>query len=197
MAVKKRLPIEQLREVGKKAREMLVTKGILSKNSVIHKVLKDKNAPILPGIPAYIPKGWTIQVAQIIMRDFLIQWKEECKKKRYNVEDISTFFKFIVKESRRQERKFKREMDRMPSLIKAMKDIPVLAEVFSPLRKKETMHAMQRFYEDSFAVAIILKNATTVSEYANWFLDWTNDLFTTWTKLEQYLPNDIKPDERT
>ena len=47
------------------------------------------------------------------------------------------------------------------------------------------MHAMQRFYEDSFAVAIVLKNVETVSEYANWFLDWTQDLYVLWMKPEK------------
>ena len=185
MAKKKRLPIEQLREVGKQAREMLVKRGIISKDSTIDQLFKTENAPTLPGIPAYLPHQWTLQAAQRMMMDLLIIWKEECRKRNLYNEDITEFFKFVVKELRRQEKKFKKEMDAMPSLIKSMKETPVLKDVFSPMRKKESMHAMQRFFIDSFAVAVVVKDKQNVSEYANWFLDWTQDLYALWVKPEE------------
>jgi hypothetical protein len=50
------------------------------------------------------------------------------------------------------------------------------------MRKQETIKSMHRFFIDSFAVAIILKNNTTTSQFANWFLDWTQQLHTLWIK---------------
>jgi hypothetical protein len=47
------------------------------------------------------------------------------------------------------------------------------------------MKAIQRFFIDSFAVAVALKNNYSTSDYANWFLDWTQDLYALWVKPEQ------------
>lgn len=185
MATKKRLPIEQLREAGETARKMLIEKGIITKESSIDRLLKDEKAPVLPGIPAYLPHQWTIQISQRMMYDLLVIWKNECKKKNLYPENITDFFKFLVKELRRQEKKFKKEMDEMPDLVKTMDEVPVLKDVFSPMRKKESSNAIQRFFIDSFAVAVVLKNTESVSDYANWFLDWTQELYNIWDKSKQ------------
>lgn len=179
---KKRLPIEQLREAGKIAHQMLIDKGILAKDSVIDKMMHDKNAPVLPGIPPYIPHQWTIKSAQQMMYDLLIIWKEETKDDDFKRESITEFFKFVVTEMRTQEKKFQKEMKKVPKLFKAMKKVPVLSEVFSPMRKHENTKAIHHFFVDSFTVAIVLKNAHNVGDYANWFLDWTEELLKVWVQ---------------
>ena len=182
---KKRLPIEQLREAGEQARKMLAEKGIISKESTIDKLFAEKETPTLPGIPAYLPHQWTLQVAQRMMMDLLILWKQDCKSKNSYNENITEFFKFVVKELRRQEKKFYKEEQLMSKTIKLLDEVPVLKDVFSPTRKKESMHAIQRFFIDSFAVSITLNGSESVSEYANWFLDWTQDLYVLWMKPEK------------
>jgi hypothetical protein len=186
MSKKKRLPIQQLREAGRVARQMLVERGILSKNSIIDEILKEKDAPKLPGIPAYLPHQWTIQASQRIMRDLLVVWKAEVKGDQKRAENITEFYKFVIQELRAKERKYQREVKKAPSLWADMKTVPVLKDVFSPMRKKEGIRAISRFFIDSFAVAVALKNINSTSEYANWFLDWTQDLYVLW----------VKPDER-
>lgn len=183
---KKRLPIEQLRAAGKVARDMLAKRGIIAEESVLDKILETKDAPTLPGHPSvYLPHQWTLQASQHIMYDFLAMWICKCKEEHnIDAENITEFFKFLIKELRRQEKKTKKEMKDMPQLLKAMKEVPVLKEVFGPMRKWETVKAMQRFFIDSFAVSVVLKNNHTVSEYANWFLDWTLELNKLWIQPE-------------
>lgn len=180
MQKKKRLPIEQLREAGKIAHQMLIDKGILAKESVIDKMINDKNAPPLPGIPPYIPHQWTIKAAQQMMYDLLIIWREETKDDKKKAENITEFFKFVVSEMRKQDTKFEKEMKKMPKLFKSMKKVPVMSKIFAPMRKFENNQAIHHFFVDSFAVAIVIKNNHTVGEYANWFLDWTEDLLKVW-----------------
>jgi hypothetical protein len=127
-----------------------------------------------------------------MMFDLLLLWKKECRGNRARTENLTEFFKFVVKEMRAQEKKFEAEMNAMPTLLKSMKEIPVLKEVFAPMRKKENSKAIQRFFVDSFAVAIALKKKECTSDYANWFLDWTQELYLLWLS-----PEDRKKFKRT
>lgn len=181
---KKRPPIEQLREAGRMARQMLVDKGILAKDSILDKIMKE-GGPTLPGIPVYLPHQWTLKAAQRIMYDLLIIWKSECKNDSTKAENITEFFKFVINELRKQEQNFNKDIGEIPKFIKSMKNVPLLKDIFSPMRKKESMKAIQRFFIDSFAVAVALKNNYSTSDYANWFLDWTQDLYALWVKPEQ------------
>ena len=174
---KQRLPIEQLRKAGKIAQEMLVKKGLVAGKSVIDEILKKEGTPMLPGIPAYLPHRWTITASQRIMYDLLIIWKDKAKGKS---ENLTEFFKFIIAQLREQEKQYKKEMDNMPKIFDSLKNVPVLKDVFSPLRKRENIQAIQRFFIDSFAVAISIKGKHTTSDYANWFLDWTEDMYQLW-----------------
>lgn len=185
MFQKKRPPIEQLKAAGNIAKQMLVDKGILGKKSIINEILNSKDAPTLPGIPAYLPHQWTIQAAQRIMYDLLVIWRNKCKDNAAQLNDITEFFKFVVKELHREESEINKEIVNMPSFLKALKDVPVLKDVFSPIRKKENLKAMHHFFIDSFAVALTLKDNHTTSDYANWFLEWTQDLYTLWVKPEE------------
>lgn len=172
---------------------MLIDRGILAKESVIDKMMHDKEAPKLPGIPPYIPHAWTIKSAQQIMYDLLIIWKDENKDRNdKRVDDITEFFKFVVKYLRAQESEYNKEMVNMPKLMKALKKVPVLKDIFSPMRKKENVKAIHHFFIDSFALAIALKNNHTVGEYAGWFLDWTESLHRIWVKPEEKKLDEIK-----
>lgn len=184
---KKRLPIEQLRQAGKMARGMLVKRGIIAEYSILDGILQTKTGPTLPGHPSvYLPHQWTLQAAQHMMYDFLVIWIAECKKKKEEeeAENITNFFKFLIKEMRSQEKNVKKEIKNMPKLLKAMKEVPVLKDVFGPMRKQEALKGMQSFFIDSFAVSVVLKNNHSVSEFANWFLDWTQELNKLWIKPE-------------
>jgi hypothetical protein len=187
---KKRLPIEQLREAGRKARDLLVEKKIIAKDSFLDRMVQDKNAPMLPGIPAYLPHQWTLRAAQQMLYDLIVIWKAECVKTPKKVENITEFFKFVVIELRKQEKKFAQEEKKMGKEINEMKEVPVLKEIFSPVRKHEISKTIQRFFVDSFAVSLVLKENTSTSEYANWFLDWTENMRKIWSQADK-----IKEDE--
>lgn len=182
MAKKKRPPIEQLRQAGNIARDMLRARGIEAKTSILEEILATKGAPPLPGMPVYLPHLWTIKAAQQMMYDLLIMWKVECKDTPSRTDNITEFFKFVVFQLRLQEEEYNREIVAMPRLMKALKKIPVLKDVFSPIQKKETLQAMNRFFVDSFAVAVILKKNRSTAEYANWYLDWTQELQKLWIR---------------
>ena len=203
---KKRAPIEQLREAGRAAHKMLIDRGIIAKESVIDQILKDSKSPKLPGIPAYLPHEWTIIASQRIMRDLVVMWKAKTesvaledykikKKKGYVAkiivdtkkrEDITEFWKFCLVSLKDQEKVFAKEKKAMPAKLAEMEKkvggVPVLKDVFSPMRKEENLNAIQHFLVDSFAVAIVVKKHDTVTDYLNWFLDWTQDLHFLWVK---------------
>lgn len=166
---------------------MLQEKGFEAKESILDKIMQTEGMPILPGIPTYLPHRWTLKKAQQIMYDLLLLWKQECEKKgkKKDPENITEFFKFVVGELRKQELVYEKEIARMPKLLKSLKNVPVLKDVFLPADKKDTVHAIQRFFIDSFAVAIVLKNNHATSEYANWFLDWTQELDTLWLSQKE------------
>jgi hypothetical protein len=186
MSKKKRLPIGQLRAAGRVAREMLVKRGIISEESLLDQIMKMENSPNLPGIPSYLPHQWTLKASQRIMYDLAIMWKVECNDNEEKAENLTKFFAFIVKNLRSMEKEYAKEEKAMGKSIKGMEDVPVLKDIFAPSRKKENINAIHRFFVDSFAVAIILKNNDSTSSYLNWFLDWTQDLYALW----------VKPDDR-
>lgn len=179
---KKRAPIEQLRAAGKVAKEMLVARGIEAEDSIIDQLITDSRAPTLPGIPAYLPHEWTLKATQQIMRDIVILWKAKCGNNHTKAEDITQFWLFVREELRKQEAAFNKEAKKMPKLIATMKDVPVLKDIFSPMRKKENIEAIHRFLVDSFAVAIVVKKHHATSDYLHWFIDWTQDLSALWVK---------------
>lgn len=183
---KLRAPIEQLRESGKEAQRLLRERGFEAREAVIDNLLKDKNAPMLPGIPPYLPHPWTIRAAQRILYDILKLWKQETKAKEQN--DLKAFFAFLERELTALEEKFRAEEEGMPELIKSLKEVPVLKYVFGPMRNRENTEAMHRFLVDSLATLLAKTSAperVTVSEFALWFLDWSNDLFSLWVKPEK------------
>lgn len=178
---KKRAPIEQLLEAGKIAKQMLQDKGLEARKSVLDDIIKKKDGTVLPGIPVYLPHQWTIKAAQRIMYDILLMWKAECSDNG-TCENVSLFFGFLITQLREQEKEYEKEVKAQPTLIKSLKEVPLLKDVFSPVRKRDNIKAIQRFFVDSFAVSIVLKNNHSTSEFANWFVDWTQDLYSLWLK---------------
>lgn len=185
MPKKKRLPIEQLRQAGNAAREMLRERGIEAKTSVLEQIIAIKGAPELPGMPVYLPHQWTLKASQQMMRDLIVMWKEECDGDAVRADNITEFFKFVVARLRAQEKQYTKEVANTPRLLRGLKNVPVLRDVFSSIQKKETIGAMSRFFVDSFAVAVILKKNQSTAEYLNWFLDWTNDLYSLWVRPDK------------
>ncbi len=181
---KKRLPIEQLREVAKESERILRDKGIHTKESAIDQIINEKKLS-LPGIPAYLPHRWTIATARKIMADLVIIWLAETKGKPSKQEDHREFFRFIVREMEKIEKRKKKENEMMPSLIKQMSTSVTLNTVFAPMQAMETAHTMNQFLMDSFAVAVILKQHNTVTDYVLWFDEWTRDMETYWNPKEQ------------
>lgn len=165
---------------------MLIKRGLRTEESVIDKILTDSRAPVLPGIPAYLPHEWTLQATRQIMRNIVIMWKDDCKGDERKMQDITKFWLFAREQLRQQEEAFNKDFTIMPKLLRSMKEVPVLKDVFSPMRKKENAEALHRFIVDSFAVAVVVKQHHATGEYLNWFLDWTQDLGLLW----------IRPDKR-
>lgn len=185
MAKKKRAPIEQLRAAGRIARDMLIKRGLRSEESLIDTILMDSRAPVLPGIPAYLPHQWTLKAAQQVLRDIVIMWKDECGEDIAKQEDITKFWLYVQAKLREQEHAFREEDKAMDKLTKDMKDVPVLKDVFSPKRKLENTQAIHRFLVDSFANAIVVKQHHATGAYLNWFLDWTQDLELLWVRPDK------------
>jgi hypothetical protein len=197
MSKKLRAPTEQLREAGKVARQMLVKKGFIAEKSIIDGLLKKKGAPKLPGIPPYIPRPDTIKVTQRVMRDLVIMWKDECvRNPSYKALDrtltegkdqnITEFFKFVLASLDEREEKFDKDMKKMKTtyINKVINDVPVIKEIFYPMRNKENLSALHHFFIDSFALSIIIKSNHNTSSYLNWFLDWTEEMYKLWSNYE-------------
>lgn len=182
MAKKKRAPIEQLRQAGKIAKEMAIKRGLRTENSVIDDILQNANAPKLPGIPSYLPHEWTLKAAQRIMYDLLVMWRDETKEDAKRAENITAFWTFVIQQLRAQEKVFDEEMKDMPRLVKMSATAPLLKDIFGPMRKKENVKAIQHFFVDAFAVSIVIKSNVCVSDFVNWFVDWTEELYKFWIK---------------
>lgn len=187
---KKRAPIEQLRRAGRFAKELLIKRGIESKNSVLAEIMNTPGAPMLPGKDSYyLPHKWTLQASRRMMYDFLLIWIDKHRSgPSSQAENVTEFFKFLIGEMRKQEEAINQEIVNMPGFIHKMmkmKGTAVIKDVFSPLQKKDTVKAMHRFFVDSLAVALVVNKKVTTSEYLNWFLEWTEQLELLWIKPEK------------
>lgn len=184
---KKRPPIKQLIQAGKMAQKMLIEKGLQAKDSQIDRILLEKNSPPLPGVPSYLPRKDTLRASRNIAFDLLIMWKEKTMKNKDRMENVSEFFTFAVKRLQFYEDKALREHKaiekEIKEFVKGTKEAPVLGTIFDPLEKYETTSAIIRFFVDSFAVAIMVKNTETTGQFAEWFFTWTE-------KLEDLWPSD-------
>lgn len=181
MNKKNRAPIEQLKESAKIANDLAKKRGLIAEESVIDLIEKDSTKPVLPGIPSYLPHIWTLDAARRIMYDLLRIWQSECKGDINREEDIGAFFSFLNTELIALENKAIKEIAEMSEIIKGTENLPVLKDIFSPLRKKQTVRSINKFFVDSLAVSVIVHTNGTTSEYADWFLnDWTDKLYKLW-----------------
>lgn len=184
MAKKKRLPIQQLRETAKEAEIILRRKGIHTKDSTID-AISAQNKTILPGMPEYLPHRWTLASARKVLANLVKLWLVETISDKKRREDQKEFFNFILGEMGRIEDKKKREVANMPAIIKALRGTVLLNKVFSPMQEMETVHTMSTFLVDAFAVAIIVKQHQTVSDFVFWFDQWTRELDLFWVSKER------------
>ena len=187
--VKKRAPLSQLRSTAQQIFKMLKEKKIVHETNILEELARDAKAPILPGIPSYLPHKWTIQAAQ---EEMYILVKDWVRKTNHNLdlqENASEFFKFVVKRMQQVERKFKLEMNSTKKMMKEMKEAPLLSDIFSPMRKRQTTRGMHKFFVDSFAISVIVKSNGSTGDYAEWFLNnWTPALYKLWCRQN----NDVK-----
>lgn len=176
--------MSQLRDAGKAAFAMLVQKRVVHQKNVLEEISKDANAPILPGLPSYLPHRWTIDASRNAMLALLREWAESHKGDEAAQERVSDFFWFVVKRMKREERRFKSEMKRTESeVFRGVKEARLVSDIFSPVRKHQTARGLHKFFVDSFAIFIIVRAQGTTSEYAEWFLgEWTPSLHGLWTK---------------
>jgi len=185
--------MKQLREASLAASQMLIEKKISHQGNVLEEVLKMSNAPILPGMPKYyLPHRWTIEVSVNQMYNLLKDWA--ALKDGKDIQDnASEFFKYVVAQMRDKEKRYKKEVRETDSIIKKIDDAPILADIFSPLRKYQTAKALHKFYIDSFAVSVIVKSNGSTGEYADWFLnEWMPSLYELWSK-----PDELRKEENS
>ena len=181
--VKKRAPLSQLRAAAQEAFKMLKVRKVAHESNVLEELAKDATAPILPGMPSYLPHRWTIRAAQQAMFALLKDWVKKTNSDLEMQDNASEFFKFVVMRMQDQERKFKKEVKNTEKMIKNMRETPLLSEIFSPLRKKQTTRSMHKFFIDSFAISVIVHSNGSTGDYADWFLnDWTPALYKIWSE---------------
>jgi hypothetical protein len=177
---KKHAPIEQLREAGKAAEELLVSKYKIRlpvEQSAIEAIKKKEDAPILPGGPgslapkSYLPYPWTLNATRRILFDLTKLWEIEAKSGKVDGENISSFITFVIKGLEMEESKIKK-------LIK--KTEKEKRYDFKFFHQKDAVAGVKSFLVDSFAISILAKQNSSVSEYILWFIDWTNSLLDQW-----------------
>jgi hypothetical protein len=182
---KRRAPIKQLRKAGRMARDLLIKKGFVH-TVALDELAKDAGGVILPGVPSYLPHRWTIDASRRIMYDLGVEWMEKNKNNEKRLDQIAEFFTFVVKRMKEEEDKAQAEILDKSSIISQLEDVPVLSEIFAPLRKKQTANALNKFFVDSFAVAIVENMSGSTSDYVDWFLNvWTPGLYNFWTRQEK------------
>lgn len=164
---------------------MMVNKGISHKDNFLEELAKTSSATLLPGMPSYLPHKWTIQASQNAMYVLLRDWKDLHKEDEVMQDNISEFFKFVLKRMQAEERKYKKEIRATHSMIRQLRTAPLLSEIFSPMRKRQTVNGLHKFFVDVFAISVINNANGSTSEFAEWFLlDYTPALYKLWSKKE-------------
>ncbi len=187
---KRRAPAKQLQEVKELGDRLLKERGLRTKESAIETIRETKGGPRLPGfqdrIP-YLPQPTLINASKRVLYDLAREWELEAKKEKVKSEDITQFFKFILKGIREEGGKVR--MLIADTVAKKEYNLEYL-------HRQDAVAAIHKFLVDSFAVGVSLKMSGSVSEFLTWFVDWTDSL------LQQWGPNyrniDGKPsDDRT
>lgn len=151
---------------------------------MLAEIMSTKGAPVLPGIPPYLPHRHTLKESQRMMRDFLVMWRDKHEKEQ-KLEDFGAFSEFVIRYMMDMEHEYNKEIVNTPKMMRALKGTPVLKDVFDPMYKKTALKSMRHFFSASFVVAGILKQKHSTSEYADWFLTWTQELYKLWLSAEE------------
>ncbi len=174
-------------EAGEEARKKLIEHGVVTDENAVERLMKERPKLMLPGMPSYIPHQWTIKTSQRMMYDLLKMWQFEHGKDR--VENLALFIEYAISEMNNQEEVARMKMQTMEVSLNQMKDIPVLGKVFEPITQHETIKAMSKFFVDAFAVCVVVRGeAAKTSDFATWFLQWTDDLCTIWERNKPVIP---------
>ena len=182
---KKHAPIEQLRAAGKEAERLMRERGIHTAESAIDRILAE-NRVVLPGIPAYLPHRWVLEMSRRQLKDILRLWEEKNRGSEKRQENTEAFFTFLVKQLNRIEADAQKKVDETPKLLKAMASIKIpVYRAMSSWQQLETTQAMTRFMVDSFAVSMVVKEHFKTTQFAEWFMQWTMQLEAYWVKQEK------------
>lgn len=174
---KKHAPIEQLREAYSFAMKRMAELGVVAPGdqSVIDSIFKDKDAPILPGIPAYLPYAWTVDASLLSLSIITARWVRKNSGKNAIINSINLFFRFVVKELDKEEAK----------VVSQIRDT-VDEEKYDTtlLYKRDSVRGIRQFLIDSFAVSLLVKGNDDVSSYLEWVAGWSNQLKSYWKKKD-------------
>jgi hypothetical protein len=170
---KRRAKLKDLKRVKEFGEEYLSSKKLIlpKENSALAHIRESKDSPILPGIPEYLPYPWTINATRRIIFDLACVWLNNNKNDPKMQENVSEFFKFVIKELEMKKEGIKNTM--LFSVIKKEYDLKLF-------HKKGAIEGIAKFLVDSFAVSVIEKSNSSVSEYLEWFLRWTESLLNQW-----------------
>lgn len=190
MRKKKRQDIQRLREVQKFARDYEVRKGLIHEESVIDRLARDPNAPVLPGLPSYLPRPWTIHQTRRVVYDLGREWQATHKENPQMAGNIAEFAKFgvsVLNEQVKKHRKSMKDMSKVVDDYVATDTAVAPHDVFKPIENYETAKAIRQFIIDSLAVAIIVKRYDDTADFLEWFMGWTNQLLDQWTPQQRLI----------
>jgi hypothetical protein len=164
---------KKLIEAGRFAKELLTEKGLQlpKEQSAIDRIFNTKDAPTLPGVPAYLPYPWTIHAAKRVLYDLSREWELNTKNDFNKSNNISEFFKHVISSLKEEE-----------SVLNEKIHITVQTKKydFRYLHQKDSIKGIRKLLVDSFAVSIIAKSNTDVATYLEWFQDWSDKLVIQW-----------------
>lgn len=177
---KKRPPFVQLMESASIARNMQITKGLISSKSIFDKLLCKPEKTVLPGFPSYLPSPWLMDRAKQAVFDITKKWvlfnDGDCEKQ----ERFDLFSVYAIRRIQEIERKWRSKM-RHENL--EGREFEPLATIFSSQRVTESAMAIKLFIIDSFNISQYLKTNSSVSDYLIWFTeDWLPKLNDLWKK---------------
>ena len=174
MSKKKRLPNHgKLVEAGKMAREMLAKRKIIAPDdqSRLAEILATHGAPILPGIPVYLPYVWTIDAARRVLVNLVKEWHLKHEKDALILNNIAEFSRFVIQVLKEEEHK----LDERIHVTVQLKQFD-----FKLLHQKDAVKGIRKLLVDSFAVSVIAKSNDDVANYVDWFRSWTDGLLRLW-----------------
>ena len=192
---KKHAPIKKLRELNKFADDFLVAKGIRlpSQASVIETILHTKGAPSLPGIPAYLPTPWAINLTKRILLNVGKEWVLRTKEDKHPElsSNLDAFMRFAMKVIKEEDFKVEEVVFSNGEAIRmgVAQGLDLTQETVGswlrPLIQKEALGAITWFILDTFAVCLATKGASDVPSFYEWFDDWCD-------KLKLYWPENLR-----